>query len=233
MTAAEIAGNPSEGFPCAFMACQFSPYTEGLTNIPDSLPAGSILILNDRMPCQGHSPDLTASQLQEAVDRLGCESVLLDFQRPHTPEAEAIVRTVIHSLTCPVGVTEYFAQNFDCPVFLSPAPLHISLADRLTPWQGREVWLEAALCQEEIRITGNGTSVTAQFPPFGLTGGFYEEALCCHYHSEIAPEQVIFTLFDTPESLEKKLDAAASLGVTRAVGLWQELGTFLPGTESA
>lgn len=191
------------------------------------------MILNDRMSCQGHSPDLVAGQLQEAVDRLGCESVLLDFQRPREPESDAIVSKIIHSLSCPVAVAERFAADLDCPVFLSPAPLHVPLADHLAPWQGREIWLEAALGQGEIIVTAQGTTAATQFPPDGFTGGFYEEALCCHYRTKIGGDRIVFTLFDTPESLEKKLEHAHSLGVKRAVGLWQELGTFPAGKESA
>lgn len=229
LTNAEISVQQPLPHHMAYMACSFSPYTQGLSGVPSSLPQGSMLILNDRMRCEGHSPDLVAGQLQEAASRLCCESVLLDFQRPQSPEAETMVRSIIQLLSCPVGVTEGYAQDLDCPVFLSPAPLHIPLADHLAPWHGREIWLEAALGQEEIVITAKGAALSAQFPSEGLTGGFYDDTLRCNYHTRIDSECITFTLFDTIESLEQKLDHAASLGVSRAVGLWQELGTFLPG----
>ena len=225
-TNAELFAEPPLPGRMAYMACSFSPYTLGLSGIPSALPEGSMLILNDRMSCQGHSPDLVASQLQEAVEHLDCESVLIDFQRPQSPEADAIVRKIVRSLPCPVAVTEEFAANLDCPVFLSPAPLHIPLVDHLAPWQGREIWLEAALGQAEILVTTDGITAAAQFPPEGLTDGFYEETLCCHYHTKVEPDSIGFTLFDTIESLEKKLELAHALGVTRAVGLWQELKQF-------
>lgn len=232
-TNAEISVQQPLTGPMAYMACSFSPYTQGLSGIPAALPRGCILILNDRMRCEGHSPDLVAGQLQEAVSRLGCESVLLDFQRSHSPESTAMVTKIVHSLPCPVAVTEAFARDLDCPVFLSPAPLHVPLADHLAPWQGREVWLEAALEQTELLVTPEGITTTAQFPPEGLTGGFFEETLCCNYRTRVDAEQIRFTLFDTPESLEKKLELAHSLGVARAVGLWQELQTFPTGMEPA
>ena len=233
LTAAEISASPAKAFPFAYMACHFSPYAEGISNIPDSLPPGSILILNDRLPCQGHSADLVAGQLTDAADRLGCESILLDFQRPMEPEAEAIVKRITSVLPCPVAVTEGFAKDLNCPVFLSPAPLHLPLADHLASWQGREIWLEAALCQEEVRITEKGMTHHPVFPTQQLAGGFFEEALRCCYRTRITGDSIDFTLFDTPESLEKKLELAAELGVSRAVGLWQELGTFPTGKSSA
>lgn len=229
MTAAEITGIPNPSFPVAYMSCQFSPYTEGLTNIPAFLPQGCMLMLNDRMPCQGHSADLVAHQLQEVVDRCGCESVLLDFQRPPEPESEWMVKQIIQSLSVPVAATETYGTGLPCPVFLPPVPLHMPLAEYLAPWQNREVWLEAALCQEDLHITPKGMSYNVIFPTDMLTGGYYDEALCCHYQSQIDDDQITFTLFDTAESLERKLNLAAELGVSRAVGLYQELGTFLTG----
>lgn len=229
VTSAEMSAFSSVSFPCAYMACHFSPYTNGLTNVPESLPENTILILNDRMQCCGHSAGLVAQQLREAVERLKCESVLLDFQRPPGPESEAMAQTIIHTLSCPVAVTEGFAKDFSCPVFLSPCPLHLPLAEYLAPWQGRDIWLEAALCQEDILVTKTGTEFIPQFPSDGLTEGFYDETLCCHYRTKTEDDRIKFTLYDTGASLNKKLAVAQSLGVKRAVGLWQELGTFLTG----
>ena len=223
LTAAEISSQEVLPVPMAYMGCSFSPYSLGLSGIPTSLPEGCMLIVNDRMSCQGHSPDLVAGQLQEAVIRLSCESVLLDFQRPLDSESEAMVGLIVQFLSCPVAVTEGFARDLDCPVFLSPAPLNIPLADHLAPWQGREIWLEAALEQMELRVTSEGISAVSQFPPEGLSGGFFEQTLCCNYRTRVDADRIRFTLFDTLESLEKKLDLAADLGVRRAVGLWQEL----------
>ena len=224
LTAAEISAFSTIDFPFAYMACHFSPYTEGLSNIPDSLPSGSILILNDRLPCQGHSADLVAGQLADAAAQLNCESILLDFQRPAEPESQAMVAKITSTLSFPAAVTESFAKELSCPVFLSPAPLHLPLADYLLPWKGREIWLEAALCQEEILMTEKGMAHNPIFPTAQLDGGFYDEDLLCCYRAQISKDSIRFTLFDTGESLETKLELAASLGVSRAVGLWQELG---------
>ena len=225
MTGREIIAEKQPIPRCAYMACHFSPYSQGLTNLPTSLPPGSILILNDRMPCDGHSADLVAHQLQDAVAHFGCESLLLDFQRPPTEDALQVVRCILETLSCPVAVTEGFDIGDGCPVLLAPAPLHVSLAEYLAPWQNREVWLEAALCQQEIRISKTGTEIQSFFPTDGFTDGFYDESLCCRYRCKTEPDCITFTLFDTPETLPLKLELAHSLGVTRGVGLWQELGT--------
>ena len=112
-------------------------------------------------------------------------------------------------------------------------PLHSTLQAHLNPWKDREIWLEASLTQDCVTVTRDGAKFCPQFPVETREGGFYDDTLCCHYHTCVAPEQITFTLFDTPESLAKKLDEAAVLGVKRAVGLYQELGAFLTGKESA
>lgn len=224
MTAAEISSCNQIPGQIAWMACHFSPGSQGVSNLPTALPPGSMLILNDREPLQGHSPSLVAQQLRHSVEALECESVLLDFQRPPGPESAEIVQAILEALPCPTAVSEGFAVSFTCPVFLPPPPLHIPLKAYLAPWQGREIWLEAALCQEIITVTKDGTSYAAQFPRDIFDGGWYDEQLLCCYTTSITPEVISFTLFDTPDTLSRKLSAAEALGVARAVGLYQELG---------
>lgn len=224
MTPSEMLAAAEIPEKCAWMACQFSPYSEGLTAIPDTLPSHAMLILSDCLPCGGHSPSLVCAQLHDAAQQLGCESVLLDFQREPEPESQAMARAVAAAMPCPVAVSEKYAHELSGPVFLSPAPLHTELRDYLAPWNGREIWLEAALCQEEAAVTPHGTLFAPRFPPELLSGGFYDDTLCCHYRTFVTPSEIRFTLFDTAQSLGEKLTLAASLGVTRAVGLYQQLG---------
>ena len=227
LTASEMSAAAEVPRNAAWMSCHFSPGTLGISNIPTSLPEGSILILDDRFPCQGHSPDLAAGQLAEAAGELRCGNVLLDFQRPPEPESLAMVRSLLAVLPCPAAVSPEYARESGCAVFLPPCPLSCPLEDRLAPWAGREVWLEAALCQEIVTVTEGGTERVPQFPPEGLTEGFYSEELCCRYRTQVDRDRITFTLFDTPDSLKKKLEKARSLGITRAVGLYQELGPHL------
>lgn len=222
MTSAEMRCTSQFPAHFAYMACHFSPYGEGISNIPDALPDQAMLILNDRMPCHGHSPSLIVQQLSDAVSRLGCESILLDFIHPPDSESEAMVHAIVEAHTCPVAVSAQYADRLRCPVFLPPCPLHVPLEEYLLPWKGREIWLEAALCQEEAAVTENGTDFTSQFPPERLEDGFYDEILRCYYRIRTDANRVSFTLFDTAASLEKKMELAAELGVKRAVGLWQE-----------
>ena len=211
----------------AWMSCHFCPFTEGITGIPESLPEGAMLIVDDRQSCAAHSPDLVVQQLMNAAARLRFESILLDFQRPYEAESAAMVKMITESLPCSVAVTERFAKDLNCPVFLPPCPLDITLQEYFRPWHDREIWLEAALCQKRITVTKEGTVHTPIFPTESLSGGLYSEKLLCQYRTKISEDNITFTLFDTPETLTEKLEAARRLGVSRAVGLYQELHTFV------
>ena len=223
MTAAEIGTNQPLPPKIGWMACHFSPYGTGLSNCPGELPAGSLLILNDRTPIHGHDPRQIAEQLENCITRLDCGGLLLDFQRPGVQETADLVRYLAQVLPCPVAVSDLYSDEADCPVFLPPVPLHVSPADHLAPWQGREVWLEMALDGEVITLTEAGT----QFGPLpageGFENGFREEKLHCHYRIDVTEDTARFTLRRTKEDLDSLLEEAEGLGVTTAVGLFQEL----------
>ena len=220
-TAAEMAGNPHSGNP-AWMACHFSSGGKGLSNLPEMLPAGAMLILDDSTPLDGHDPALIAAQLSEVITGQRCESLLLDFQRPLIPGQQELAKLLIASLPCPVGVSEAYARALACPVFLSPVPPDQRLSDHLTPWQGREIWLEAALDGLMLTLTESGCSPEAlyDFPEDGLA----EDMLHCHYTVGTTAESAIFRLWRTRADLENLLKEAEARNITKAIGLWQELG---------
>lgn len=236
MTAAEIREKTAFSQQIAWMACHFSPYRTGLSNLPRNLPSGSLLIVNDITPIHGHDPEEIASQLQECITALQCWGVLLDFQRPGNKETTSLVNFLTGALPCPVAVSDFYAGNLDCPVFLPPVPPSVPLGEHLGPWNGREIWLELALNGEVISLTEKGTTVTSLPLDEAFENGFGDETLHCHYKIAVSEDNASFTLWRTQEDLVQLLSEAENLGVTAAVGLYQELhalepsNTF-PGTE--
>ena len=187
------------------------------------IPHPAFLVLEDRqVPPAGVLPVITDAFAPDRQTLLrlcrGREAVLLDFERPPTAE----VREMIRDLPCPAGAPPGYAP--EGPVFLPPAPLHVPMEEYLSPWKGREIWLEAALQKQIVTVTAEGCAV---FPPCtnsGLTEGFYSEKLCCRFTQNFSENRAVFTLFDPPDTWRIKLDRAGELGVTRAIGLFQELG---------
>ena len=222
MTGAEIRNCSSPPEHIAWMACHFSPYSTGLSNIPSVLLPGSMLILNDRVPPQGHDPATVAEQLGRAVTQLEVSRVLLDFQRFEDPLTKEIAEAITSALPCPMAVTPAYAEGLDCAVFLTPQ-LHKPLADQLELWQGRTVWLEAATdCQEAILTEEGCTFIPGDLPED--PSDFHSDAqACCRYHIALENDRVRFTLWREADHLQALLCEAEKLGIDCAVGLYQQL----------
>ena len=223
MTAAEM-GNVSV-FPqkTAWMACHFSPYGLGLSNLPRNLPPQSLLILDDITPIRSHDPGIISTQLQECIRHFGCLGLLLDFQRPCCPEASALIKHLTDSLPCPVIVSACYSGDSVCPVFLPPVPPSVPLREYLLPWEGRDIWLEPGLAGEILTLTEDGCHIAESFCPDPDETGLPEETLHCHYTVDTNEKSARFTLWRTADDLKALLEDAGNLGVTNFVGLYQEL----------
>ena len=219
MTAAQFLSVAEKPPHCAWMSCHFSPGGKDLSNLPASLPPDSILILDDQFPPNGHDPERIGLQLTECMQRTNCRGLLLDFQRPSCRETAAIAERLA-ALPFPVCVSDLYAKPLDVPVFAPACPVNRTLAEHLRPWQGREIWLETApeICL--FTITGDGCRVSP-----GRPGEFphKDAALHCRYRLELMDSQARFTLCRQKEDVAAQLADAGALGVTCAVGLYQEL----------
>lgn len=218
-TAAEFALTEKQPDHLAWMACHFSPYGTGLTNLPTNLPENTLLILNDRTPVHGHDPKRIKDMIEKIINQLKCCGVLLDFQRPGCFETVEIAQELL-SLPCPVCVSDLYARELEGPVFLPPVPLTATVEEYLAPWQNREIWLDAALESLQCRVTENGSVFTPTTIP--LFPAQKELHLHCHYHIDVEEDSALFSIWRTTEDLHEQLQEAEEFGVKRAVGLWQE-----------
>lgn len=215
-----------ERFPVpktAYMACHFSSYGNGLSNLPQTLPAGSILLLDDSMPPNGHAPKAVVSQLNAVIDAYSVQAVLLDFQGELQKESMDMAGHLAKALPCPVAVTEGYAKVLGCPVFLSPTPVNMALKEYIDPWLRQGVYLELAPMATRFTVTENGS--TALLIPYGEDLPLKDKRLHCHYKVEVFPDKAVFTLCRTGEDLAALAAEAKQLGVLGTVGLYQELCT--------
>lgn len=226
MTAAEMQNSSQLPPKIAWMACHFSPYGLGLSNLPKELPPGSVLMVDDITPPHGHDPGLIAEQLTQHAERLECSGVLLDFQRKDSPETAALAKQLVKAIPCPVVVSAAYADGLNCPVFLSPVPPSVPLEEYLLPWKGREIWLELGLDGELLTLTEEGCEALSLPCPDLEAEGFSDDKLHCHYTIETREKSAGFTLWRTVEDLVQLLAEAKTLGVSGAVGLYQELGRY-------
>ena len=221
MTSAEMHHLEALPGAVAWMACHFSPYGTGLSNLPSALPAGSMVILNDSTPIFGHDSEQIAGQLLEIVREQQVSAVLLDLQRPDCPEAPEIIERITQALPCPVAVTEIYGANTNCGVFLSP-PLNQALEEAIKPWQKREIWLDIPLGSQAITGTCKGGSGSGHCAPEDGNYPHEDRALHCRYWIDASQDRVRFTLCRSADQLPALLDEAGKLGIPRAVGLYQE-----------
>lgn len=225
MTPGEMAACSRLPANCGYMGCHFSSYGTGLSNLPDSLPGGSLLIVTDRVPICGHDPEEISAQVQGCAEQFGCSLVLLDFQRPGVPEARQIAESILRRLPQITGVSHLYAGDLDCPVFLPPPPLWTPLKAYLAPWRGRPVWQEAALETAAVQVTAAGAAYRQVQPHIPQLPLFSPE-LCCHYAISGEKAQVEFTLTRTKEDLDCFMALGEELGICQFIGLYQELGAL-------
>jgi hypothetical protein len=216
-TALEFPVSLPEGANKAWMACHFSSYGTGLSNLPVSLPAGSMVIVNDRIPIFGHDPGRVASELLALAERFQISHIFLDFQRPGNKETASVVRAIAEALPCCVGVSEAYAEEAACAVCLGPVPPHLSVADWVSPWEGRKIWLEVAPVCRTYAI-GEGGCIWEDVRPGGKFPHWDEKAKC-HYRIEISKDIVRFTLQRGSKELELLRNTE---GIECFVGLYQE-----------
>ena len=222
MTAAEIAGNEALPPKIAWMACHFSPYGPGLSNLPGLLPAGSLLMVDDATPMGSHDPRTIRDQLCRCAEALNCCGILLDFQRPKDNKTASLVEFLLGNLPCPMAVSHLYAEHSDCALCVPPVPPSESAESWLSQWKDKELWLEISREGEQITVTEDGAAVSPL--PFWeeQEQDFFAENLLCHYRQELREDTVVFTLYRTEDDLTSLLETAKSHGVTNTVGLYLE-----------
>lgn len=223
MTAAEFRTADSLPSKIAWMACHFSPYGLGLSNLPKELPPEALLMVDDITPPHGHDPVLIAEQLCRCVEIWNCCGILLDFQRKDCAETDAIAAYLTGALPCPTAVSDVYAAGLDCPVFLSAPPPSVPLEEQLAPWKERCIWMELSADGQIITLTEEGAEISPSPHMDSRWKGFADENLHCHYSIQTAEKSARFTLWRTEDDLNSFLEEAEGYGITTAVGLFQQL----------
>lgn len=210
----------------AWMACHFSPYGTGLVGLPENVPTGTLLMVNDRIPMAGHDPEQILDQLLRYLEACKSPAVVLDLQQKDSREAANLTTHLCKKLPCPVVVTPWYGEALSCPLLLPPTPVYTPLEEHIAPWQGRQLWLELALEATAATITEAGCT----FSPAPLPGQeertWEADSLCCRYRHKVHEDHIAVTLWRDGEQLKKLLRKAQELGIQAAVGLYQELGTL-------
>ncbi len=208
------------------MSCHFSASGAGLSNLPDTLSTGAMLLLDDATPPEGHDPQRITQQLRAWMQRCPGTPLLLDFQRANRGETAAVTEAITAAFPrC--GISLPYWPGDPHPVFLPPVPPDQSPEAYLAPWRGHTVWLELAPEILQITVTPDGAILSPGDPPESPLP-HRDPALFCHYAVTAQRDAFRFTLQRTREDLIQMCNELRALGVELGVGLYQELGPDFP-----
>lgn len=226
LTAQEFAYSTAIPSTLCYLSCHFSPRGNGLSNIPTVFPEGSILCIDDSTPIANHSTNVVTEQINTLIQRLRPCGILLDFQRPDNPYAPDMIGCILEGVSCPVAVSHIYAKEFMCPVFLPPLPFRTALSDYLKTWSDREIWLELGNDKEMAIVTENGFGVERVYSIPEGGNQFRDIPLLFHYCTHLKQDHIVFYFHRTEEDLRELQVQAQKLGVSKFLGLWQQLQQF-------
>ncbi len=198
-----------------FATCGWCANSDGMLQEPSHPDKADALVFDDRngLPKESHS---LAEALLSAAKKLDTDLIVLDFERPPSPAACALVAQL--SSRCRVAAPEIFCKGSRAEPILSYHPIRETFAEflrRIPP----SSWLELRPVEEEVCYA------TECALPAQKTSDFFSELLQCHYRPGHSPEGLTLQLFDTPESFRCRVAALASR-FCAAIGLQNELAAF-------
>lgn len=232
VTVGDCAGRDAPKAHAAWMAAHFSAAGTGVSNLPQRLPPGSLLILDDRIPWQNHDAQRICQELLQAVANLACSGILLDFEREPCPQTRsfcALLSTYCQQHSIPLGMPPAYGLSLPVALFLPPLPCWPGPKMVLQPFSGRELWLDAAEsgcvaeigCESVQIFRADPAVLQAQAEGHAV---FWHCGLCCRYYSSQMGDRIRVALYDTRQTMAQKLDICAKLGVTVAVMPWARSG---------
>ena len=187
------------------------------------LPGGALLVVDDRVPMAAQDPEHILDQLAEALEKLSCTGLLLDFQQKENAPQRELVRLLARELTLPLAAPPAYAAE-GCRLFLPPVAADQTVEEALSPWAGKKIWLDTAPAAVRLALTKQGCTRTP-LPRMAASGKFEDPGLCCRYSIEPTPNGFQFTLYRDRCCIEAILEQAAAFGAELAVGLSQEWET--------
>lgn len=174
----------------AYLGTHFEGNT--LVDIPEALPEGSLLLIDDRVIPENVSIDLVIVSLSHLFPCLS--GIYLDFQQEDTPKD--LVHSLLKALPVPVGVPRRFGLGI--PVV---PPRRLSMLPEKHYLPG--CWAEGAVSAWELTLTKDGCTKKE----VSAKESAYEEysKLFCRYAVENDAEKAVFHLQNNRELLHREI----------------------------
>lgn len=204
----------------AWMACHFDPNGNGIIDLPETLPPGCILILNDQIPYNGHSGEIIAQKLKECAQKWRLNGILLDFERPIPEEQKETARMLVNTLPCPVVC----GQDTEIEGLISLIQMPPLLENPKKYFQRKKgAWLELQKQAVNFCIEKDGCkSDSVEVPQMEIIKGLQDNELYVHYHFTVNTENADLLLWRDRQDREKIMELAKEAGIDTIIGLYQE-----------
>ena len=226
MTEAEIYSAPKLPQHTAWMACHFSPYGTGLTNLPRRLPENAMVILNDRIPPSGH--DMV--EIADTLNSINCNCYLLDFQIPKKKETEILVQYLSSQLRKPAAVSEYYSHCTNGPILAGLSP-HRKVSDIIHDHSDREIWLELTTDIQMLSVYSDHTESISMNTGKQWKKYIAWDGICSRYHIELFDDHVDYYFSRTIPQIKQHLSQIDQTKITKAIALYQQFHLNLEDTK--
>ena len=208
---------PEADAPGRRAVCGWRCTPEGALQGPERTDRADALVFDDSTPLPDR-PDVLAEGLLRQAEAVGAGVIVLDFERPVSEGAIALVRALAAQLRTAAPLP--FCVDSCAPIVCYRASRQ-TFSDFLSALPPKPCWAELRPVDETIRYP-------AEQPPAG-EGSFFSEALQCHYRAGAEDGALVLRLFDTPESFSHRFSLMEPF-LTAAIALPNELQAidFLP-----
>lgn len=235
----EAVGTPD--YPAARLGCRLSQDTPALLAPDPPDDPASLMVLRDETP-PAYEPTPALARMLATYAQNYHAGLVCDWRKPVVPFYDALailLDEVCTGLGLPLWLTDCYAgASQGARVMIGSGITEGRFAQQLASaasrWPGRCV---LSLLPLRIRCVlsaaGGAPEMEAlpEIPPD--TPVFFSEDLCCMYFSRPAGESVAFTLYDTGETIGRKLQAAEDAGFQAAIGPFSELAALRIPAEPA
>lgn len=209
------------------------------SHLPSTL-RGGLLILSDQDAGSVTQPDILCCQLIQECLRRNFSGIVLDFEKPISDDLTAFVRQLDSAvLPCrrqlfvPEALSSYtqHAVILICTA-LSGGSLYQRLQQAAAQYSPARLALDGQRLAMDFTLPcpdGSGTplSVTQLRRHMAGRSVFFSEALCARYFTYRTGHATHFVLFDDADTLLRKTELAAQLGIETVFFMLPEISDLL------
>lgn len=222
------------GYPTARLGFRLSQESPALLAPDPPDDPASLMVLRDDAP-PSYEPAPALAQMLAAYAKNYYSGLVCDWRKPGVPFYDALagmLDEVCAELELPLWLTEGYAEaSRGAKVMIGSDVVEGGFSRRLAEadsrWPGRCI-LSLIPLRARCTLPKPGETLEMEALPelAGDAPAFFSEDLRCMYYSQSDGAGVAFTLYDTRETIERKLQAAEEAGFQAAVGPLPELAAL-------